>query len=238
MLKKTYVIADIHGYSKNLIRLLNLLTNNHKLYNIKFIFIGDYIDDGPNSLSVINYLIKFQKVYNCIFLRGNHEYKFIVKDIDFFRKYGGILTAKSYLGDNVSNIDLKTFDRLTYVMNKKKHIKFINKTKDFTYFRNFYISHAGYNPNYKKLDDVLLNDKESLFFFRNKLMNNHELLEGRKIIFGHVAFKNGYKDNYKVGINWGVNKGGKLAAYCIETEQFILDDGCFFDSCKSSNEIK
>ncbi len=38
------------------------------------VFIGDYIDRGPRSFEVVEYLINFKKRYqNTIFLNGNHE---------------------------------------------------------------------------------------------------------------------------------------------------------------------
>ena len=40
----------------------------------KFIFIGDYIDKGFNSKETLDYLVDFNKEFECVFLIGNHEF--------------------------------------------------------------------------------------------------------------------------------------------------------------------
>lgn len=63
-------IGDIHGCPRSLEALLDKLSE----YNDRqFIFIGDYIDRGPDSRGVIDLLLDFRKEQDCIFLRGNHE---------------------------------------------------------------------------------------------------------------------------------------------------------------------
>ncbi|MGN6645368.1 MAG: metallophosphoesterase, partial [Cytophaga sp.] len=53
-MRRTFVIADIHGCFKTLKALIEdqLQPTNED----QFIFLGDYIDRGPDSKSVINYL--------------------------------------------------------------------------------------------------------------------------------------------------------------------------------------
>tara|TARA_R110002072_G_scaffold100891_7_gene222404 strand:+ start:912 stop:1172 length:261 start_codon:yes stop_codon:yes gene_type:complete len=66
-----YVIADIHGCYFTLRELLNKigLSNDDEIY-----FLGDYIDRGPNSNKVINYLIDLkERGYNLHTIKGNHE---------------------------------------------------------------------------------------------------------------------------------------------------------------------
>ncbi len=75
-LKRTFVIADIHGCFKSLKALIE--DQLKPLPEDQLIFLGDYIDRGPDSKSVINYLIQINNTYrNTVFLRGNHEQMFI-----------------------------------------------------------------------------------------------------------------------------------------------------------------
>lgn len=233
----TYVIADIHGYSKNLIRLLNLIACFGNSNN-KYIFIGDYINKGPDSFGVISLLIDFNKYNDCYFLSGNHEYKLMKKDLEFFKKYGGLETARSYLNCNLdcNNLNEKTFENMLYVMNEKKHLSFLDDLKFFKRLKNHFVFHSGYNTKYEKLEDILLNDYESLLFSRFEFIESKKLLQGKKIIFGHTGFKNGYCDKYKIGIDFGVAYYGNLAAYCIETDTFTLDNGKIFPAELTRNE--
>lgn len=61
-------IGDIHGCKKELEQLVSLLPPKRQL-----IFLGDYIDRGPDSKGVIDFLIALSKKRDCVFLSGNHE---------------------------------------------------------------------------------------------------------------------------------------------------------------------
>jgi serine/threonine protein phosphatase 1 len=67
---KRYVIADVHGCNKTLSALVNQLkiTEHDTLF-----FLGDYIDRGPRSNEVIEYIIDLKNRYNVYCLKGNHE---------------------------------------------------------------------------------------------------------------------------------------------------------------------
>ena len=63
-------IGDIHGCAKTLdglLRELELMAEDH------LIFVGDYIDRGPDSKGVIDRMLVLKEKYSCTFLRGNHE---------------------------------------------------------------------------------------------------------------------------------------------------------------------
>jgi serine/threonine protein phosphatase 1 len=66
------------------------------------VFIGDYIDRGPRSFEVVEYLINFKKRHqNIVFLKGNHEdmLEKYLSGIDRFTYLanGGQQTLDSYL---------------------------------------------------------------------------------------------------------------------------------------------
>ena len=65
-----YVIGDIHGMRAKLVELLEMLpldSGDHLL------FIGDYIDRGPESKETVDLLLRVRERYRCTFLLGNHE---------------------------------------------------------------------------------------------------------------------------------------------------------------------
>jgi len=79
-MREHWVIPDIHGCAKTLRALIEDLIQPSKhdwLY-----FLGDYIDRGPSSKEVIDYLIYLQKEeYNIRTLLGNHE-DYLVKSYE------------------------------------------------------------------------------------------------------------------------------------------------------------
>src|SRR6185369_17488613 len=65
-------VGDIHGYRDKLIALMDLVAPTHK---DRVVFLGDYVDRGPDSPGVIEYLIEFKEKFpKTIYLGGNHEH--------------------------------------------------------------------------------------------------------------------------------------------------------------------
>jgi hypothetical protein len=78
------IIGDIHGYGKELIIVLEKMGYSEKEpYNYahadgrKVIFIGDYIDRGPEILLTLRIVRTMQENGNAIAIMGNHEFNFL-----------------------------------------------------------------------------------------------------------------------------------------------------------------
>src|SRR5262245_2162618 len=75
---RVYAIGDIHGRHDLLLELHRLIEEDIKRYPIGCairIYLGDYIDKGPNSSMVIETLVNsVGPTSEAIFLLGNHEY--------------------------------------------------------------------------------------------------------------------------------------------------------------------
>ena len=68
---RTFVIGDIHGDLGQLERLLERLPVADAGDTV--VFLGDYVDRGPDSRGVVERLIEVADAYPCEFLLGNHE---------------------------------------------------------------------------------------------------------------------------------------------------------------------
>ena len=95
-------ITDIHG---ELEKLENLFSKLDIRKEDKFIFMGDYIDRGPNSKGVVDRVIEQSNYNECVYLIGSHEYALMHSDMDeyyqyLFENYGGPATVRSYGGYN------------------------------------------------------------------------------------------------------------------------------------------
>ena len=67
---RTLAIGDIHGCHAALTCLLEKVK---PCADDRIIFLGDYIDRGPDSRAVVDSLIKLTTTCTPFFLRGNHE---------------------------------------------------------------------------------------------------------------------------------------------------------------------
>jgi serine/threonine-protein phosphatase PP1 catalytic subunit len=78
-----YIVGDIHGQFQDLIRVFNCCGFPD---TAKYIFLGDYVDRGKQSLETICllYLYKIKYPTNIYILRGNHECSSINKIYGFY----------------------------------------------------------------------------------------------------------------------------------------------------------
>lgn len=105
-----YAIPDVHGCNKTLKKLLKKINLQKE---DKIIFLGDYIDRGPDSYGVLQTVSNLQ--CETILLKGNHEEMAIdyfnqpvsPGEDDVWRSNGGEPFLYPYLQEFVSSIDKK-----------------------------------------------------------------------------------------------------------------------------------
>jgi len=68
-------IPDIHGFLVQMKRLVDELVRLGYLADHQLVFLGDYVDRGPDTKGVIDFCIELQKSGH-IFICGNHDYLF------------------------------------------------------------------------------------------------------------------------------------------------------------------
>src|SRR6056300_118142 len=72
--KRLLAVGDIHGCLNQLKALMEQVVPS---LADQVVFLGDYVDRGPASFGVIDYLLEFGKTFpSTVFLRGNHEQMF------------------------------------------------------------------------------------------------------------------------------------------------------------------
>jgi serine/threonine protein phosphatase 1 len=70
---KRYVVGDIHGCYDELCLLLDKIYDHAAGDPRKIIFVGDYVDRGPNSKEVVDQVMRMQHRGDGVALMGNHE---------------------------------------------------------------------------------------------------------------------------------------------------------------------
>ncbi len=183
-MRKHWVIPDIHGCSKTLIALVaeQIKPSKHDwLY-----FLGDYIDRGPDSKGVIDYILYLQQEeHNIRLLKGNHE-DYLLRILEnkkpktFFGiplpdkmksewfKFGGRETLASFNVSHVSEIP-------------HNYIDWLKKLEYFIEMDSYYLVHAGFNFN---IEDPF-RDLHSMLWIKEFRVNT-EKANNKKIVHGHV----------------------------------------------------
>jgi len=80
-----YVVGDIHGQYEDLLRIFHL-TGLPPQHN--FLFLGDYVDRGNNSIEALALLfcLKIKFPDNVFMIRGNHECESVNKNYGFYQE--------------------------------------------------------------------------------------------------------------------------------------------------------
>jgi serine/threonine protein phosphatase 1 len=163
------IITDIHGLLDPLKYLLTELENSYICSKRKFIFLGDYVDYGPNSKEVIDLLLSIKD--EKIFLAGNHDdalLQFFIKenrDDNFTEEYwkrdlDGYRTLVSFLGIEQANRFHNPEERAKFKLKPKymnffKSLKYLHVEKIAN--QDFIFSHSCVDDNPKISIDTFLN---------------------------------------------------------------------------------
>jgi len=169
-------IGDIHGCARTLDALLERLAPGPDDH---LVFVGDYIDRGPNSKGVIDRLLKLRDEARCTFLRGNHEELFLnyldEGEFDIWSYNGGTATLDSYAVPGEG-----------FVI-PEDHVTFIRGTEMYLDSEDFFIVHAGLRPDRTIEENLRLNDPMVFLWERGHLrMDDDELPWEKPVVCGHT----------------------------------------------------
>ncbi|MDX1671229.1 MAG: metallophosphoesterase family protein [Balneolaceae bacterium] len=210
-------VGDIHGCAESLSAMLEKL---EEYSDRTIVFIGDYIDRGPDSKRSVDLLLKFREDHDCIFLRGNHEQMLLdahqIGDFSLWMMNGGRVTLNSY------DTDVHDFDI------SDSHMEFYRQTRMYYDTENYFFVHAGLKP-YKTIRESIENgeDVESFLWERSHL-DAPETAWEKTVVFGHTPKRSPFEREKMIGIDTGCvfrTMGyGKLTSVLLPEEEYIQQD--------------
>jgi serine/threonine protein phosphatase 1 len=193
-----YAIGDIHGCSTALRTLFDTVPFS---VSDTIVFLGDYIDRGPDSSGVINFIFEVSKKFNVITLRGNHEIMMMnsirfQQHLSSWMMNGGFQTLDSYrIGD-----DMEWYKKIP-----GEHWDFFRRTLPYYEVGKNIFVHAGLLPGVP-----LKEQPENSLYWEHQ----HEppVYDPGKMVFcGHTPQKEGiprrsgntvFVDTYAFGGKW------------------------------------
>ena len=169
-----FVIGDIHGCLTSLKTLVESLDLTPK---DTIITLGDYIDRGPDTKGVIDYLLELREKYRVINLKGNHEElmeyaRKSPEDLDFWLDNGGQVTLDSFGVDNVKKIS-------------GEYWGFIVSCFQYYETDSHIFVHAGLKPN------IPLKRQHTNVLFWQRLNDCKPHMSGKTVICGHSPQESG-----------------------------------------------
>ncbi len=211
----TCVIGDIHGCSSSLTQLLHKVLHRADT----FVFLGDYVDRGPNAKEVVAIILALQRTdRRVIALMGNHDFLFLqyLKGLDstLFLQVGGQQTLASY--------------GLTASMNRPKiaeivppeHISFFNSLPLLWEDQHAIYVHAGLEPGRHLSQQT---SHWCLWAREHFIQSTFEF--DKPVVFGHTVFKDPLLTPSKIGIDTGAVYGGQLTALLLPERELISVPG-------------
>jgi serine/threonine protein phosphatase 1 len=220
-----YAIGDIHGCLEKVLRLLESIRYDPAADRL--IFLGDYIDRGPDSKGVLDCLLRIQEDNPAtIFLMGNHEENFLTYIhtclTDASASYW--LTEPFFAGGGTATL-LSYAPRLRHPQDPRlvnaippAHITFLRQLPCYWTDDTYIAVHAGVRPGIA-LEQQYTND---LLRIRSPFLHTPHGL-GKCVVFGHTPFREVKYYADKIGIDTGACYAhlgyGKLTAFCLQTQQ-------------------
>tara|TARA_Y100001935_G_scaffold224416_1_gene200601 strand:+ start:4849 stop:5532 length:684 start_codon:yes stop_codon:yes gene_type:complete len=214
---KYIAIGDIHGCSKTLELLLERL---HKEYGTTrtYVFMGDYVDRGPDTKGVVELLLNFRKTHECVFIRGNHDAMFMkyLTDPDYLLWFdnGGASTMESYNNPDGSQ------GKIPY-----SHLKFFLNTVPYYDSEHFFFVHGG-PPITQSIKESLGNEVlySSFMWSRDHIdADENDIKWEKTVVFGHTPVRSPIDTEKQLGIDTGCvyEQFGKLTAVALPERDFI-----------------
>jgi serine/threonine protein phosphatase 1 len=167
---RKFAISDLHGCRLTFEALINKigLTPDDELY-----LLGDYIDRGPDSKGVIDFIWHLQDSgYPVYCLRGNHEQMLldICNDLPSFYGRGEHHMLASFGVTHAKNIP-------------PKYLEWVDQLDYYFEVDNYLLVHAGFNF---KISNPL-SDKHAMLWIRNWRADiDRQWLNGRIVVHGHT----------------------------------------------------
>ena len=207
----TCIIGDIHGSYNSLAALLQLV--EHRAETI--VFLGDYIDRGPDSKIVVELVLQLKRERpHVITLLGNHEFMLLNYlaglDDGVFTKVGGRETLTSYgLSPDIHPAEAQAAF-------PKNHLTFFQDLPLLWEDPHGIYVHAGLQPS------LHLSRQTSnwCLWVRDDFIRS-SFNFGKPVVFGHTVFKKPLVQKNKIGIDTGAVYGQSLTALLLPEMEFI-----------------
>lgn len=179
-MKRRIVIGDIHGCSRTL---AGLIENKIKpAPEDDIYFVGDYIDRGPRSREVLDYIMALiGKGFNVYPLKGNHEDMLLNsfsnrQNFDIWWNNGAADTLRSFNIAEFSHYNPGSLHTIP-----EKYIRFLSSLPLYYDLKDYIIVHAGLDLS----QENIFNDTGALLWKR-EINNIHLLRQDTIIIHGHT----------------------------------------------------
>jgi serine/threonine protein phosphatase 1 len=208
-MERIYAVGDIHGCYDKLLVLMEKMDIDFESDTL--VFLGDYIDRGPQSFEVVAYLADLKQRYaNTIFLKGNHEEmleKYLSgEDRITYLVNGGQQTLESYMNRPRPEGEPAI---------PSTHLEFFKSLRIYYETQNYIFVHAGL----KNKVPLEKQKTEDLLWIRRRFIES-KYDYGKMVVFGHTPLHEPLLLPNKIGIDTGAVYGNRLT--CVRLPELVF----------------
>ena len=222
---RVYAVGDMHGCADLLSKLFILIDEDLKARPIADsvqVFLGDYIDRGPNSRQVIDLLIARRRRRNVLFLKGNHEdcvLRFLSDPtvLSEWQNIGGVHTLLSYGVMPTRSDDRESQHRVSTALRQAmpdSHRRLIGGLVLSFACGDFFFVHAGVRPGIP----LQRQSQRDLLWIRDDFLL-HEEDFGMVVVHGHTPIYKPEIRSNRINIDTGAYATGRLTCAILEADQ-------------------
>lgn len=220
--ERIYAIGDIHGRADCLDVLMSKIDADNGARgsaDTTLVFLGDLVDRGAASRTVIERAMALTEQRPCRFLMGNHEEVFIkawegdIASVRLFHRIGGRETLVSYGvdPDDYDKADFATLVDLLGVHVPPEHIAFLRRFEDIYQSGDYVFVHAGIRPGIP----IAEQDPTEMRWIRERFLGDSRD-HGAMVVHGHSIAATVEERSNRIGIDTGAYASGRLTAVGIE----------------------
>lgn len=204
--ERIYAIGDIHGCATLLDRLLERIEADCNGSSRRLVFLGDYVDRGPDSRGVIERLWAIsQREPDAVFLMGNHERAML----DFLADaragaewlhWGGDKTAESYGVDGAWREEPEDVGVRLGAAIPAAHLEFLRGLSLHFLRGDYLFVHAGVRPGIPLGDQT----EDDLLWIREDFHNAPAAQRPDKVVVhGHHPLRKPLDAGWRIAVDTG-----------------------------------
>ena len=219
---RLYAIGDVHGR-------LDCLTLMHEMIaeeiafdrpdDWRIIHLGDYVDRGPQSGQVLDFLVEARaRDPRILTLMGNHDEGFLAflddpADSELFLRFGGFDTAASYgvALDVMTQQALERSRRALAAAMPQAHLSLLRALPRSAAFGDFFFCHAGVRPGVR----LAAQNPHDLIWIRHEFLNHTGLFE-KLVVHGPPPRPEPEERPNRVNVDTMAFNSGRLTALVVE----------------------
>jgi serine/threonine protein phosphatase 1 len=225
---RIYAIGDVHGRADLLRETFDIIDADLRHFpalTASIVLVGDYIDRGPDSRGVLEFLVQRAQSQRLICLRGNHEVMLLdamrnCRTAGVWLRSGGRETLASYgieLAGDINEAHWETVMREVRRSMPAQHAHFLQRLPSVFTCGDFLFVHAGLKPGVA----IEAQRMKDLFWIRDEFLDS-DWDFGKYVVHGHTPVA--YPDirSNRINIDTGAYTTGNLTLIAIENDSIMI----------------